>query len=203
MTTEKTSFLKSFISFIGSLPFHTKLLLIFMPIVVIDLASNIIKSPLILAGILGLMIGVIITIAIHDHSRFLEREKKVIEEEALFSEIEKSLSSLQDAVEEIHQSKETYITDGETKIPVPECAVILGSNDSVSYLIPYNLETFAAQEINALENASSLLKKKGLPFQILRYKSNHPFFKTQPKAKVAVEPGKISSDFPFNFLNFN
>jgi len=206
MTKKLRRLLKSLQNYIGKLPLQTKLFFILIPIITIDIFSSIYQSPVTILIASSLVLASIFAVAKTDYKRFLIKEKKQKEEDELFNQIEKSLASLQDAVEDIHHEKEANTPtddDNQFKIPVPDCAVIIGKNNTASYLIPYNLDQLAHHELTALEAASNLLKKKGFAFQILKYKQNHPFFQMETKVKVTQDQAKALQPFPINFINYN
>lgn len=201
---------KSCFRYLYALPLGSKLYLCIIPILGLYLLNELTLSFQLKILTSSIFLYIISLIFVQDFKQFKIREAKLAHEKYLLEQVEKSLASLQETVEDIEKSEQTKEETNksekkpekdEFKIPVPDCAVILGANNTASYVIPYNFYSLATHEVTALKAASNVLKKKGLTFQILQYKPNHPFFENSQQ-KVG-EHIKALQQFPPNFLNYN
>lgn len=210
--TEKTPIfsIASYIRYLAAIPLTLKIYLCFIPVLCLYMFSEMSFSLRTTALLSSLFLFGVFCVTLQDYRRFLTREKLLAREAELLDQVEKSLKTFKEnmsIVEAQEKAKQEALEaekeeKNEFKIPIPDCAVILGPKNTESYVIPYNLYSLATHEVTALKAASNVLKKKGLTFQILNYKQNHPFF-DNPQTKTGVEHIKALQQFPPNFLNYN
>lgn len=202
--------IKSYIRYLAAIPLTLKIYLCFVPVLCLYMFSEMSFSLRTTTILSSLFLFGVFCVTLQDYRRFLVREKLLAREAELLDQVEKNLKLFKENMSKIETQEKAIQEELETpkeeknefKISIPDCAVILGAKNSESYVIPYNLYSLATHEVTALKAASNVLKKKGLTFQILNYKQNHPFF-NNTQAKTGTEHIKALQQFPPNFLNYN